>query len=145
MSFSVFSPSLSCTDIQPVKALWLGGVCKLLQSHCFYSVTRGQWGKKTENKYQSVCQKQQKKSTAASNGVLSSQHLSWGAESYGSSKYAILYYIPREIVEYFWGISPFICQPWQDNEYRFVHSLICCIMIQILFDNGLKGGITITR
>lgn len=37
-----------------------------------------------------------------------------------------------------WEISLFICQQWQDNEYRFVHSLVCCVMIRIMFDNGLR-------
>lgn len=38
----------------------------------------------------------------------------------------------------FWEISLFICQQWQDNENCFVHSLICCVMIHIMFDNRLR-------
>lgn len=34
--------------------------------------------------------------------------------------------------------SLFICQSWQDNECCFVHSLVCCVMIHIMFDNGLR-------
>lgn len=52
-------------------------------------------------------------------------------------------FFPRYLISWallvcFWEISLFICQQWQDNEYCFVHSLVCCVMIRIMFDNGLR-------
>lgn len=42
-----------------------------------------------------------------------------------------------------WGVQStghglFICQPWQDNEYRLVHSLIVRVTILIVIDNRLR-------
>lgn len=52
-------------------------------------------------------------------------------------------FFPRYLISWallvcFWEISLFICQQWQDNEYCFVQSLVCCVMICIMFDNGLR-------
>lgn len=55
-----------------------------------------------------------------------------------TESFCLRYQILRALHMCFSEISLFICQQWQDNEYCFVHSLICCVMIRIMFDNGLR-------